>query len=223
MNRQVPLKYAILGDGKVARHMAHYFRLSDIEFSHWSRSRDSEKLSDKIPGSNLVATVKDADHVLLLISDDSIASFVEHNPCLKNKSLVHFSGTLSLEGVAGCHPLMTFGGDENDLAFYRSIPFVVENGFDFVKTFPLWENPVVSINKSDKAYYHSLCVMAGNFSQILMREVAIQFEQELKIPAAVLFPYLLQNTKNFIKNPHTSVTGPLDRGDRQTIAKHLEA
>jgi predicted short-subunit dehydrogenase-like oxidoreductase (DUF2520 family) len=68
-----------------------------------------------------------------------------------------------------------------------------------------------------------MCVMAGNFTQTLMRETSKQLNENLDLPDDILFPYLLQNTQNFIKNPEKSATGPIQRGDFTTVKKHLQA
>ena len=213
MNRQVPKKYTIVGDGKVARHFRRYFDLLEIPFNQWHRQQSLQKFQQ---------FVAQTDVILLLISDDAIARFIENHPFLHNKILVHFSGTLSLDSAFGCHPLMTFGQDLYDLATYQSIPFVCDEAVDFLQLFPQLGNQFFSIASKDKAFYHAMCVMAGNFSQMLMRETAKQLNERLEMPADILFPYLLQNTKNFIANPEHSATGPLQRGDFATINKHLQ-
>jgi hypothetical protein len=65
--------------------------------------------------------------------------------------------------------------------------------------------------------------MAGNFAQILWQAVGNEFEENLNLPKEILMPYLLQNTQNFVNNPETSATGPLQRGDFATIKKHLNS
>ena len=215
MNRRVPEKtYTIVGDGKVARHFACYFQQLGVQFNCWTRKNSLQALQHKIA---------DADFILLLISDDAIDTFVKNNSCLHNKSLIHFSGTLSIDNVIGCHPLMTFAQNLYDLETYQSIPFVCDEGADFTYLFPQLYNQSFNIPKTDKAYYHALCVMAGNFTQTLMRETSDQLNHQLKLPDSILFPYLLQNTKNFINNPDDSATGPIQRNDFTTVSKHLRA
>lgn len=215
MNRQVPnKKYTIIGDGKVARHFGHYFNLLGIGFNQWQRAQSSQQLQ---------LAVASSDVVLLLISDDAIEPFIHQNPFLKDTPLVHFSGTLTLDKAYGCHPLMTFSPDLYGLKTYQSIPFVCDESADFDALFPQLSNESFSVTKENKVYYHAMCVMAGNFSQLLMRESAKQLHNKLDLPADILFPYLLQNTKNFIANPESSATGPLQRGDFTTVKKHLQA
>jgi len=213
VNRQVPNpKYTIVGDGKVARHFAHYFDLVGIKYNCWNRKQSPIELKQSIHNS---------DVILLLITDDAIKEFInQHN--LNKKNLVHFSGSLSLSDAYGCHPLMTFGHELYDLTGYTSIPFVCDNSVDFKSLFPQLKNQSFHINNESKAYYHALCVMAGNFTQTLMRETAKQLNQKLNLPQDILFPYLLQSTRNFVNDPEQSATGPIQRGDFATINNHLQ-
>ncbi len=216
MNRQVPVQYALVGDGRVARHMARYFEQMGLAHQRWWRSA---------PGAStdsLQRAVRDADHVLLLISDDAIADFIEHNPFLKRHSLLHFSGALNLPGVRGCHPLMTFAHSPYALSEYRSMPFVVDTQLDFERVFPALDNPVIRLDPALRPLYHSLCVVAGNFAHTLWREVGEQMEHTLGIDHRHLLPYIQRTLINYIEDPAHSATGPLVRGDVQTIDKHLQ-
>ena len=213
MNRQVPKKYTIVGDGKVARHFMHYFNLVGISYNQWQRKQSTKQLQQAVAHS---------DVVLILISDDAIENFIHQHPFLNDKTLVHFSGVLTVDNASGCHPLMTFTQELYDLDSYQSIPFVCDEAVDFKALFPQLSNESFSIAKENKAYYHAMCVMAGNFTQILMRETTKQLNSELQFPKDILFPYLMQNSKNFIANPEKSATGPLERGDFSTINKHLQ-
>lgn len=218
MNRQVPNSkkphYTIIGDGKIAKHFMHYFDLIGMRYKNWSRKQSLRALQQ---------AVDKTDHVLLLISDDAIEKFINHYPFLKKHSLIHFSGSLSVTGIAGCHPLMTFSDELYDLETYFSIPFVIDENIDFSAIFPELGNKAYNLAQKDKSYYHALCVIAGNFSQTLMRETNKQLSSELKLPNDIMSAYLLQNTKNFISNPNGSATGPLQRNDFKTINKHLFA
>jgi predicted short-subunit dehydrogenase-like oxidoreductase (DUF2520 family) len=214
LNRQVPnRKYTIIGDGRVARHFKHYFNLVGITYNHWQRSQSNEQLQ---------LSIAQSDCVLILIADDAIETFISRHTFLIDKNLIHFSGTLNIDNAIGCHPLMTFSHELYDIHTYQSIPFVCDEHVQFNELFPQLKNNSFNLNKDKKAYYHAMCVMAGNFSQILMRESSKKINSELNLPADILFPYLLQNTKNFISHPENSATGPLERGDFSTISKHLQ-
>jgi predicted short-subunit dehydrogenase-like oxidoreductase (DUF2520 family) len=219
------VNYAIMGGGKLARHFSHYFHLLGISHTCWVRDGRSSFNTFDIPGSEqrLREAVARADRVLLLVSDNAIGALPEQYPFLHEKQLIHCSGALSFPGIAGAHPLMTFAGDLYDLPTYQSVPFILETGQDFTQLFPELPNPHFAVNATDKARYHAMCVMAGNFSQVLWQGVSEGFEQRLGLPAETLHPYLKQLAINFMQAPGTSLTGPLARNDKETIQRNLDA
>jgi predicted short-subunit dehydrogenase-like oxidoreductase (DUF2520 family) len=241
VNRQVPSTnkikpIAIIGNGKMARHMIRYFELVHQPYVHWFRQTETVSNSAKKSRlarfkqfiqpqsssgnpSSLKSMATNVDVLLILIPDDQIEKFITSNPCLANKTCVHFSGSLTSHLAIGCHPLMTFGEELYELDQYQSVPFVVDEGVAFSKIFPKFNNAVHTISSVHKAKYHAFCVMAGNFSQLMWKVIGEELPQ-MGLPADVMSAYLLQNTRNFIKDPQKSVTGPLYRGDFATIANH---
>ena len=216
--------YALLGGGRLARHMRHYLALLNLPASGWARDRNSALNSHAIddPRRRLQATIEPASHVLLLVADGAIAEVVNSYPFLREKTLLHCAGALSFPGIAGAHPLMTFGDQLYDPEQYRRVPFIVERGYRFEDLLPGLPNPHREIAPESKARYHALCVMAGNFSQLLWDAVAARFEG-MDLPPALLAPYLRQVTENFIATRASALTGPLSRGDRATIERNLGA
>ena len=216
--------FAILGGGRLARHMRHYFTLSGLPVSAWSR--DGAAAFNTHPIANnlarLQATLSPASHVLLLVSDQGIPELLQRYPFLHEKTLVHCSGAQSIPGVAGAHPLMTFGHELYGLEQYQQVPFVVDQGHELRHLLPGLCNPYFPIRPEDKARYHALCVMAGNFSQILWQAASERFSA-LGLPPETLHPYLQQVVRNFIANPYGALTGPLSRGDQHTIHRNLRS
>ncbi|HKX54751.1 MAG TPA: DUF2520 domain-containing protein [Xanthomonadales bacterium] len=216
--------YAILGGGRLARHMRHYFQQLGLPCSYWARKTDFELNSHNIVDTTgrLHATVQPASHVLLLVSDDAIASLPKRYPVLRGKTLVHFSGALGIPGIAGAHPLMTFGYDLYSPQAYQSIPFMLDQGLNMSEVLPGLPNPHSHIAVEHKAQYHALCVMAGNFPQILWQAVSQRFTG-MGLGEGMLEPYLRQVLDNFLANPATALTGPLARGDQGTVARNLQS
>ena len=219
------VNYAIVGGGRLARHFSEYFHLLEIPHSRWTRDRWSSFNSINLPDAELRLrkTIVNADRVLLLVSDNAIAVLLKQFPFLHEKQLVHCSGALSFPGVTGAHPLMTFSDELYELDTYKAVPFMCEAGHRFSETFPGLPNPHFPISIQDKARYHALCVMAGNFSQILWKGVSDRFEQQFDLPASTLHPYLDQVVNNFIQKPDSSLTGPLVRNDQATIERNIDA
>lgn len=217
--------YAIVGGGRLARHFSEYFRILEIPHTRWTRDHRSAFNSLAIPDAKqrLQAAVRDADRVLLLVSDSSIVAVLRQYPFLHEKQLIHCSGSLSIPGVAGAHPLMTFSGQLYPLESYRRIPFVLESGSSFKHLFPGLQNPHFEIGAKDKGRYHAMCVMAGNFSQLLWKSISDRFDKDLGLPAGILHPYLCQIAENFMAAPQSALTGPLTRGDGKTIERNLNS
>lgn len=211
--RQVP--YGIIGDGRAARHFCHYLDLLTIPYLQWSRRADPDatKLSDLIQ----------CQSILLLIKDDAIESFVESHPILKTKQLVHFSGCLVTPLAVGAHPLFTFSSELYALDKYRGICFFMDANIDFTEILPGLDNPHYVINPQQKAFYHSLCVMSGNFTVLLWQKMFSELENNFQIPREAAFPYMQQIFANLQSQHNSALTGPLVRGDQKTIQANLTA
>ena len=162
-----------------------------------------------------------SERVLLAIPDQAIEAFVlEHD--LTKKNTVHFSGALSIKGTTSTHPLMTFSNQLYELDFYCKIPFILDQGGStFPQIFPELVNPHFYIATEQKAYYHSLCVMAGNFTALLWKKLFYEFDKQLSIPHEAALPYLQAVMGNLQTNPQQALTGPLVRKDWATVDKNL--
>ncbi len=213
MGQVPPISYLIVGNGRLAGHMSHYFDLERIPHRRWHRRCGTP------PDASLGA----ATHVLVLISDDAIEGFIRAHGPGRGLTWIHCSGSLDTGLAVGAHPLMTFAPGRYDLATYRRVPFVCDReGPPFGQLFPRLPNPHFQIDRDKKALYHALCVMGGNFSTLLWRKVADTFARELKLPPEVLHPYMEQILQN-VKTSDAPLTGPLARRDMGTIRRNLEA
>lgn len=204
--------YGLIGRGRVATHLGRYLELEGLGHLSWHRGMDDAE-----------SVLDDADVILLAVSDDAIAGFPAHHPALRDRPLVHFSGSLVVDGVIGLHPLMTFGPELYDLETYRSIPFITERGRPgFRDVFPSLANPSLAISPELKPLYHALCVLAGNFTTILWNKAMRDFEDRLSLPRELLRPYLERTAINALRLGSAALTGSLARGERGTIERDLE-
>lgn len=137
---------------------------------------------------------------------------------------IHFSGALVTKKAFGAHPLMTFGPELYTLEKYLAIPFVVDaKAPPFGALLPGLHNPSVRLSPQKKAKYHALCVMAGNFSCILWQKLFDSLADEFRIPPHTADMYLRQQTENLLGDYKNALTGPLARGDQDTIKKNLKS
>lgn len=207
-------RYGLVGRGRLARHMSRYLSLEGCEVVSWHRGLTVD----------VETTLAGAEVLLLAISDDAIEPFDAEHPALRDRPLVHFSGSLVLDGITGLHPLMSFGPELYELDAYRSIPFITERGgVAFDRVFPTLRNPCHAIDPADKPLYHALCVLSGNVTTVLWAKAMDDFESRLGLPRAALKPFLQRTAGNTIALGAGALTGSLARGDVGTIERDLAA
>jgi predicted short-subunit dehydrogenase-like oxidoreductase (DUF2520 family) len=207
----------IIGNGKMAKHFAHYLGLLKIPFIQVNR-KDFTSLQ-------IQEHIQKAQRIFLAISDSALAEFVEKN-YIKNKIWIHFSGALSIANAISCHPLMSFSEALYKLEDYKKIHFVISGNhqaeINLKEIIPFIDNPYTVISSQLKEKYHAYCVIAGNFPIILWSYVMKEFAQ-WQIPEEALELYLQNNLNNFKKLKENALTGPLQRKDLLTIEKNINA
>lgn len=206
--------YLVIGAGRVATHIKHYFGLRGLSFLEWNRKAHT------VP--ELAPLLAKASVVLLPIKDSAIEEFRDRHLKDFKGTIAHFSGALHVDGIESFHPLMTFGPQLYDLDFYEKISIAASSKDAFRTCFPELKNPVFALRTEDKPFYHALCVMSGNFPQILWKECLASFDA-LGVPSEAVGLYLQKNLENFRADPAQSLTGPLVRGDETTIQKNMKA
>lgn len=204
------MKYALIGSGKVARHLEFYLQLLNLNVEAWNRRS----------GLPLDPVLQDATHILLAVSDPSIAQLAAY--AKPGQIVVHFSGASNVENVFAAHPLMTFGEELGTLEWYKSIPFVIDKGVSFAHILPGLPNEAYGIEKEKRPLYHALCALAGNSAFLLWLQVAREFELDLQLPKELLEPFLHQVVHNALTDAGVkNFTGPVARQDWPTVRKHL--
>jgi len=206
--------YGIVGKGRLAGHLIHYFRLKNIHIVQWYRGQT------RTPEQALAQ----ANIILILINDDEIETFIKKNTWLKNKIVIHCSGSLVTKHAQGFHPHFNFTRQLYSPDTYEKIPFVVEKGkHKFQDLFPQLSNPSFEIAKKDRPLYHALSVMSGNFPTILWQATNKMYMKKLKLPDSFFIPYIENCVDQFQIDPENALTGPLARGDKKTIQKNIQA
>lgn len=211
------IKILWIGRGRLARHLIPDWQRT-LTASHdiqtWDRSRAE---------SDLFTLLAEAQIVALAISDRALESFfAKYRAHAPKARWIHFSGALEIEGVTGYHPLMTFGPELYTDATYRRINYITTGPETrWPADLPL-SNALFAIRPEQKALYHALCVLSGNFTTLLwekaQREIAA-----MGLPPEILRPYADVTIDNVFNDPSRALTGPLVRGDVDTMNKNLEA
>lgn len=219
------MTYALLGSGRLARHFSFYLNSLNLKPLQWSRNQDPFfNTRDELNNwERLRLTCQNASHILLAVSDDSIAPLAEQVTQLAGvKRLVHFSGARTIPGVASAHPLMTFGENVEDPDWYKTIPFAIDEGQKFSDLLPGLPNPHYTIPSGQRPFYHALCSLAGNSTFMLWRKIGEEM-QRLGLPRDLLQPFLHQVVMNSSLSGEKNFTGPVARGDWNTVRGHLHS
>lgn len=179
--------------------------------------------------------------IWLCHTDDALAEtarLLAQKPGWKHKIVLHSSGALTSDVLAplqkagahaaSLHPMMTFVlGTTSRLA---GVPFAVEGdrravavARQVVRTF---KAKVFEIKKESKVLYHAL----GSFSAPMIVATLVTAERVGKAAGftgkqlrAIMRPILLQTLHNYLDGgPTAAFSGPVKRGDFNTVRQHLE-
>lgn len=241
---------AVVGAGAVGTALAR--RLGACGYAVravLSRSRsDAQALAERVGASVASTELKDLPSavrlVMLCVPDEAIGSVGEHLAALDHpwpRTIVaHTSGRKTAAALAplaqagaltlSFHPLQTFTPDTPPEAF-EGIAVGVEGDREAVAAGrglaeALGARPVV-LAAEDKARYHAAAALASNGLAALMsvvQEVLPPLAEQEDDPAALFGPLVEQTWENVKKGgAEGALTGPVARGDRDTVTAHLEA
>ena len=208
------MRIVIFGAGRVGKSFGAYAASLGGEVTLLSRGDDGG------------AAVAQADLVAAAIPDDSLAAwFDERRKLLANKRCFHFSGARVISGLPGYHPLYSFPVAPLDPAAFARIAIAREPGrAPFAAVLPGAANPEFVVKDEDRAFYHALAVVSGNFAAHLWNETAAAFAARLGPGAGqILGAYFGSVIDRFVESPTASLTGPVARRDAATVRANLEA
>ena len=180
--------------------------------------------------------VRDAEIVILAVPDDALAEVARDlAPLLgPGRVVVHTSGRHGLEVLGpiartgartiAMHPAMTFTGTEVDLD--RGCVFGVtaaDADREIAETLVAeLGGTVMWVDEADRATYHaSLAHGANHLTTIVTQAMDLLREIGAEDPAAVLRPLLTAALDNTLAYGDAALTGPVARGDVDTVRSHV--
>ncbi len=214
------MRLLIFGTGRVAQSLAAYAR-------HLRATVDIVGRTAAESDPKAVRTLIDAaDVVAAAIPDDRLAAwFAQWKAAIGARPAIHFSGALSIDGMRGYHPLYSFPKTPLPPAVMAGIAIAREAGAPpFAAILPGAANPEFELRAEDRAFYHALAVLSGNFAAHLWNESAKVFAARFGIPPeTVMGAYFSGVVDRFRENPYDSLTGPVARRDVLTVRANLAA
>ncbi|NLE46983.1 MAG: DUF2520 domain-containing protein [Sandaracinaceae bacterium] len=202
------------------------------------RAQDAGVLAELRCGRSEDEAPEDAGLLVLAIPDGAVAERMRALDALYERSIpfVHVAGTLpsrhalpSGRPTGGMHPLISFASHENlprlrgRTFTLRGDPEAIERARAFVEQ--LGGQPLVR-ELSGPRYHAAAAILANGSVALAARAAALLDslgieESERNLALAGLVESVSDNLR--VLGPIRALTGPIVRGDTQTIEAHLEA
>jgi len=241
------LKLGFIGAGTVGTALS--VRLSSKGYpviAVSSRRQTSAKnLAQAISGCRAFNDTQDiadvAELVFITTPDDVIASVASQIQWRAGQSVVHCSGAASTDilqparklgaRVGAFHPLQTFASAKQAIENISGSTFALEAEEPLLSTLKdiatALDGHWIELKASDKVIYHAAAVIACNYMVTLVK-LATDLWQTFDIPPHQATQALLPLIRGTINNIDTAgipqcLTGPIARGDTETVNKHLNA
>ena len=239
------LRIGVVGAGRVGAPLGAALvraghRMSGVSaISEASKKRAALLLPDA-PILTADAVVKGAELVLLTIPDDVLPGFVagaaKAGLFRPGQIVIHTAGHFGvgvLDPATACgalplaiHPIMTFTGTAMDIERMRGAIFGVTAPKSIM---PIAEALVLEIGgepaliaEGDRSAYHAALAWSANFLNVLVAEGMDQLRAiGIEEPSRALAPLLSAVLDNVLRSGDQALTGPIARGDAQTVAEHL--
>ncbi len=205
----------------------------------------AQRLAARVPGCRAFPTLQgvvDAcDLVLLTVPDDAIAPVAQSLAWRTGQGVVHCSGAKSLDvlesaqaqgAVAGSlHPLQTFGSVEQALESLPGSAFALEGAAPLLGSLKgmveaLGGVPLVLPPGSRPLYHASAVMVCGYLVALADRASGLweTFGVDRRQALEALLPLMEGTLESLRKNGvPQATTGPLVRGDVETVRSHLRA
>ncbi len=219
------MRFAIIGMGRIGSSLYFSLKETDFEFTGYYSRRLEEKIERKY-----FKSIKelDADVYFFTVPDNLIYSLKEMIE-KDNKYFVHCSGYLSSDilgnkRILSLHPMISVGRKFSSL---KNISWGIEGDEEGLKIgekiIKVLNGRYYVIKKEDKPLYHCSCVISANlvntllyYSSEIMKGFGIEEKDVLNLASSVI-----NNSEDLgILN---SLTGPVERGDFNTIEGELLA
>ena len=241
------LNVGVIGAGRVGTALAVAMRRAGHRITAASAvsSASRQRVDRYLPGTPVLQpadVIGAADLVLLTVPDDALAGLVRGLAAtgapLAGRMLAHTSG---LHGLAvldpatdlgalplALHPVMTFTGRADDvdklagICFGVTAPTVLRPAAE-VLVMEMGGEPVF-IAEADRGLYHAALAGAANHlvTQVVQAEDLLT-RAGVAQPARMLGPLLSAALDNALRLGDAGLTGPVARGDAETVAGHVDA
>jgi predicted short-subunit dehydrogenase-like oxidoreductase (DUF2520 family) len=184
-----------------------------------------------------------AAHILIAVPDDAIAD-VAHTLAaagMHRGSALHTSGARGPEALAALaaagvacgtlHPLQTVANPEEGVRVLPGVAFAIDGAPEAAEwaghLAAVLDGLALHIPAPSRPIYHAAAVMASNYLTALISAAVILMEEagvDESTARRALEPLARTSVENaFRLGPAAALTGPIARGDTETVRGHLAA
>lgn len=239
----------IIGAGRVGQALALGLAGHSVEPPlMWGRSLEKLGAASAATGSEVAVSIHriavDCDVIAIAVSDDAIAAIIdEMAPMLTPASapfIFHVSGRsgaailepLRAHGAltAAIHPAMTFTGDlAREVARMAEARFAITGSSDAAtdqarRFVAMLGGTAVEIEETQRTLYHAaLCHVSNHLVTLLAGASNALTRAGVAEPEALIAPLVRAALENSADRGFDALSGPLLRGDAQTVASHISA
>ncbi|MCW8889037.1 MAG: DUF2520 domain-containing protein [Sedimenticola sp.] len=244
-------RIALIGAGAagsamvIALHQAGYPIIGIASRSQASAQSCAERIGNPLATTDVAKVVVNADIIIIATPDDQIAtvcqSIADRGVIRPGQLFIHLSGALTstiLEPAQSkgaetlsLHPIQALADPEKGAALLKTTYFCLEGKTTAVtKAMGLVESlsgKRLVVPSEKKALYHASLCVASNYL-VTLESVAVSLLEQIGIERQAGMQALLPLIQGSVENlSHTglpgALTGPISRGDTETIAHHIDS
>lgn len=247
------MRIGIIGAGKVGVTLGKYFSDAGVEVTgFYSRTGKSADEAATFTGTVRFHSVEElvaaSDTVFITTPDGAIADVWRELAChnISGYVVCHFSGSLSSHVFSGMektgasglsiHPMYAFSDKFSSYQNFQTACLTMEGDASAMEIMkPFWEglgHRVLLFASQDhivrdKLRYHAAAAMASNMVLGLVqasRNLLIGCGFDETEAMTLLAPLVRGNVDSMLdRGPVDALTGPVERGDVETVERHLAA
>jgi len=235
------LRVGVVGTGRVGAVLGAALRRTGHEVTAASARTDLSRVRAEalLPGVPIVDPRQVPDHadlLLLTVPDDALPQVVADlaGRVRPGQIVMHASGRHGLDVLAplvgvlpiAAHPIMTFTGTSLDLGRLEDCPFgVTANDEVFAVAAALvvemGGDPVRVEGSSRTTYHAALAHGANHLVTLVAQTLDLLAAAGVEDPARIARPLLTAALDNALREGDRALTGPVARGDIETVRAHL--
>jgi predicted short-subunit dehydrogenase-like oxidoreductase (DUF2520 family) len=244
------MRIGFIGAGKVGTAFGIYLKQKGFKIAgYFSRTRQSGSRSAantaSLYYSDLNQLIEETDIIFITATDDQIENIClqlcQTSSLRQGQIIIHMSGALpstilSSAKAFGCHiyslhPLLAFADIEKSVCDLPEARFCLEGDeermYAIEEMLQVCGNKYFKLKSEQKALYHASACMLSNYLVTLVHN-GLKIMESIQIANSTAFDAMLPLINCTLQNilefgSEKALTGPISRGDINTVAKQLDA